>query len=92
VGRSYIRDNDVFKGLQIALAAACNKDLDLWIMKVSGCRVRRFLSDLRAFEGLRVNALTVQAKQTAKKRTEEHNQRMRDHKCGEVQGHEMEDV
>lgn len=89
---SHILDNDVFKGLQVALAAACNKDLDLWIMKVSGCRVRRFLADLRAFEGLGVNALTIQAKQTAKKRTEEHSQRMRDHKCGEVQGHGMEDV
>lgn len=86
---SDIRDKDVFKGLQIALAAACNKDLDLWIAKMSGCRVRRFLADLRGFEGLGVNALADQAKRTAKKRREERDQRIRGHKYGYVQNHEI---
>ncbi len=85
---SDIRDKDVFKGLQIALAAACNKDLDLWIMKMSGCQVRRFLANLRAFEGLGVNTLADQAKRTAKRR-QERDQRMSGHKHGNLQGHEM---
>jgi hypothetical protein len=82
---SDIRDKDVFKGLQIALAAACNKDLDLWITKMSGCRVRGFLADLRAFEGLGVNTLADQAVRTAEKRRQEHNQWMRGHKYGYAQ-------
>jgi hypothetical protein len=89
---SDIRDKDVFKGLQIALAAACNKDLDSWIMKMSGCRVRRFLADLRAFEGLGVNTLADQAKRTAKKRREERDQRTKGHKYGYVQDHELAGV
>jgi hypothetical protein len=42
-----------------------------------GCQVRKFLADLRAFEGLGVNALAEQAKLTAKKRREERDQKMR---------------
>jgi hypothetical protein len=76
-GYSDICDKDVFKGLQIALAAACNKDLGLWIMKMSGCRVRRFLADLRALEGLGVNTLANQGKETAMKRRKERDQRTR---------------
>jgi hypothetical protein len=85
---SDVRDKDVFKGLQIALAAACNKEIDLWIAKMSGCGVRRLLADLRAFEGLGVNILTGQAKRTARRRREERDQRIGVHKYGYVQNHE----
>jgi len=48
------------------------------------------LSDLRAFEELRVNTLADQAKRTAKKRREERDQRTCGHTYGYVQDHELE--
>lgn len=59
-------------------------------MKMPGYRVRRFLADLRAFEGLGVNTLADQAKRTAKKRRVERDQRTCGHKYGFVQDHELE--
>ena len=47
-----IRDADVLKGLHVAAAAACDEDVDAWIRSKTGLRLRRFLADLRAFEGL----------------------------------------
>jgi hypothetical protein len=66
--QSVSRNKDVFKGLQIALAAACDEDMDAWITEVSGCRVRCFLADLRVFEGLGVNALVEETMRTARRR------------------------
>lgn len=68
---SKICEKDVLRGLQMAMAAACNEEVDAWISEISGYRVRRFLADLRAFEGLGVNPLVERAIRTAKVRTKE---------------------
>ncbi|KAL0938762.1 uncharacterized protein CTRU02_205372 [Colletotrichum truncatum] len=47
-----IDDRDVLRGLNIAISAACNEDVDAWIRQRTGVRIRRFLADLRAFETL----------------------------------------
>jgi hypothetical protein len=86
--QSHIRDRDVFKGLQIALAAACDKDVDLWITKMSGCRVRKYLADLRAFGGLGVNNLADEAIRDTKKRRKEYIRRARDHEQVHVRDRE----
>jgi hypothetical protein len=65
---SEVSDRDVFKGLQVAIAAACDKDVDAWIKEMSGHSVRRFLADLRAFKALGVDALADVALKTAQKK------------------------
>jgi hypothetical protein len=72
-----IRDKDVFKGLQIALAAACNKNIDLQITELSGCRVRKFLGDLRTLESLGVIKPAEQTKWTNKKKRGESNEMLK---------------
>lgn len=63
-----INDKDVYRGLHVATAAACDEDVDRWVEEVMGHRVRRFLADLSAFDGLGVNALATAAKRTAEQR------------------------
>lgn len=45
-----INDKDIFRGLQIALAAACDPNVDEWIKEISGTEVRQFLANLHVFE------------------------------------------
>jgi hypothetical protein len=63
-----VNDKDVYRGLHVATAAACDEDVDKWIEEVMGYRVRRFLADLSAFDGLGVNALATTASRTAEQR------------------------
>ncbi|KAE9381323.1 hypothetical protein N431DRAFT_457922 [Stipitochalara longipes BDJ] len=65
-----ISDKQVFKGLHIATAAACDEDVDKWIEEITGCGVRKFLADLSRFEGLGVNTLADVAKRAARQRRE----------------------
>ncbi|EPE29077.1 hypothetical protein GLAREA_00235 [Glarea lozoyensis ATCC 20868] len=61
----------VFDGLQVATAAACDKDLDAWLIEVNGTGVRHFLANLSKFEPLGVNALSNVAKRAARDRREQ---------------------
>jgi hypothetical protein len=65
-----ITDKQVFKGLHVATAAACDEDVDKWIEEITGCGVRKFLADLSCFEGLGVNTLAGVAKRAARQRKE----------------------
>lgn len=65
---STFSDKDVFRGLHVATAAACDEDVDKWIEEIMGSGVRRFLADLSAFDGLGINALSTVAKRAAKQR------------------------
>ena len=47
-----IDDRDVLRGLQVALSAACDENLDGWLRGKTGLRLRRFLADLRKLEDL----------------------------------------
>ncbi|WDK14456.1 hypothetical protein CGRA01v4_05737 [Colletotrichum graminicola] len=47
-----IDDRDVLRGLNIAISAACDEEVDAWIRLKTGVRIRRFLADLKAFETL----------------------------------------
>ncbi|KAK1963717.1 hypothetical protein LY78DRAFT_186728 [Colletotrichum sublineola] len=49
---SAIDDRDVLRGLNIAISAACDEEVDAWIRRKTGVRIRRFLADLKAFESL----------------------------------------
>ncbi|KAK1988779.1 hypothetical protein LZ30DRAFT_447552 [Colletotrichum cereale] len=49
---SNIDDRDVLRGLNIAISAACDEEVDAWIRRKTGVRIRRFLADLKAFETL----------------------------------------
>lgn len=66
-GRRF-NDKDVFRGLHVATAAACDEDVDKYIEEIVGCGVRRFLADLSAFDGLGVNSLAAVARRAAKQR------------------------
>ena len=68
LGGTKFSDKDVFRGLHVATAAACDEDIDMWIEEIMGSGVRRFLADLSAFDGLGTNALSAVAKQAAKHR------------------------
>lgn len=48
----HIDDRAVLRGLHIAISAACDEEVDAWIRKETGVRIRRFLADLKAFEVL----------------------------------------
>jgi hypothetical protein len=61
----------IFDGLQVATAAACDKDLDTWLTEVNGTGVRHFLANLSKFEPLGVNALSNVAKRAARDRREQ---------------------
>lgn len=66
-----ITDKQVFKGLHVATAAACDEDVDKWIEDITGCGVRKFLADLSRFDGLGVNTLADAAKRAARQRREQ---------------------
>jgi hypothetical protein len=65
-----ITDKQVFKGLHVATAAACDEDVDKWIEEITGSGVRKFLADLSRFEGLGINTLADVAKRAAKQKKE----------------------
>jgi hypothetical protein len=66
-----ITDKQVFRGLHVATAAACDEDVDKWIEELTGTGIRRFLADLSAFDGLSVNTLANVAKRAAKQRRDQ---------------------
>lgn len=68
---SEITDKQVFRGLHVATAAACDEDVDKWIEEITGTGVRKFLADLSAFEGLGVNTLANVASRAARQRKEQ---------------------
>jgi hypothetical protein len=47
-----IKDRDVLLGLKMAVSAACDENLDACIRTKTGLRLRRFLADLKVFEGI----------------------------------------
>ncbi|KAL1857054.1 hypothetical protein Daus18300_010502 [Diaporthe australafricana] len=49
---SDIDDRDILLGLKMAICAACDEDLDVWIRNKTGLRLRRFLADLKAFDAV----------------------------------------
>jgi hypothetical protein len=63
-----ITDKQVFKGLHVATAAACDEAVDKWIEEITGYGVRKLLADLSRFEGLGMNTLADVAKRAAKQR------------------------
>lgn len=64
-------NQQVFHGLQVATAAACDEDLDKWIADINGSGVRHFLADLSKFEPLGVNTLAAVARKAAKQKNEQ---------------------
>ncbi|KAK0100295.1 hypothetical protein ONS96_007576 [Cadophora gregata f. sp. sojae] len=68
-----INEKQVFKGLHVATAAACDEDVDKWIEEITGSSARRFLSALSAFDGLGVNTLAGVARRAAKQRRDKLN-------------------
>jgi hypothetical protein len=65
-----ITDKQVYKGLHVATAAACDEDVDKWIEEITGYGIRKFLADLSCFEGLGVNTLADVARRAARQRKE----------------------
>ncbi|OBR15272.1 hypothetical protein CH63R_00452 [Colletotrichum higginsianum IMI 349063] len=63
-----IDDRDVLRGLNIAISAACDEEVDAWIRQKTGVRIRRFLADLKAFETLGDESQPDPAKERARKR------------------------
>ncbi|KAK2005069.1 hypothetical protein LX36DRAFT_665118 [Colletotrichum falcatum] len=63
-----IDDRDVLRGLNIAISAACDEDVDAWIRRKTGVRIRRFLADLKAFETLDGEDEPDPARERARKR------------------------
>ncbi|KAF7958711.1 hypothetical protein EAE96_002245 [Botrytis aclada] len=59
---------NLFKGLRVATAAACEEGVDKFIEEISGYKVRKLLMDISALDGLGVNTLAHVARQTAQKR------------------------
>ncbi|CZS94360.1 uncharacterized protein RAG0_04382 [Rhynchosporium agropyri] len=66
-------DKQVFKGLHVATAAACDEDVDKWIEEITGSSARKFLSALSAFNGLGSNTLAGVARRAAKQRRQKIN-------------------
>lgn len=67
-----VNDNDILRGLQIALVAACDPQIDEWIEDMSGTSVRQFLAGLRTFEGLGVKGLVHAAREASLMREQEY--------------------
>ncbi|KAK2628339.1 hypothetical protein QTJ16_002985 [Diplocarpon rosae] len=65
-----VNHRQVFKGLHVATAAACDEDVDKWIEELTGSSARKFLSALSAFDGLGANTLADVARRAAKQRRE----------------------
>jgi len=68
-----LNERQVFKGLHVATAAACDEDVDKWIEEITGSSARKFLSALSAFDGLGVNTLAGVARRAAKQRRQKLN-------------------
>ena len=66
-----VTDKQVFRGLHVATAAACDEDVDKWIQEITGTSTRNFLATLSAFDGLGMNALAGVAKRAARQRREQ---------------------
>lgn len=66
-----ISDRDVLKGLKIICAASADTELDAWIRAKTGLRLRRFLADLKTFEGLSQDGIAALDDQRAKRRRSE---------------------
>jgi hypothetical protein len=47
-----IPNRDVLRGLRMAISAACDQDMDIWLRGRTGLRLRRFLADLKTFKNL----------------------------------------
>ncbi|KAI9053259.1 hypothetical protein LZ554_002226 [Drepanopeziza brunnea f. sp. 'monogermtubi'] len=62
------KNKDVFKGLHVVTAAACDNDIDKWIEEQTGSSVRKFLAALSTFDRLGVNTLSGVARRAAKQR------------------------
>lgn len=69
--RSKVHDEDVFKGLDIAMTAACDEKYDSRMQELHGYSIRKLLSNLTALDALGPNSLTRTALRTAKKRAAE---------------------
>jgi hypothetical protein len=82
----------IFDGLQVATAAACDRDLDAWLTEVNGTGVRHFLANLSKFEPLGVNALSSVAKRAARDRREQlrHWEKMRGERMKKLEEQKME--
>ena len=76
--------DDILKGLQVAVAAACDEDVDAQITEMSGYSVRKILTDLRAFEASGFNLPMRDATRIAGKRSKEYDMRVK------AQGHAPE--
>lgn len=63
-----VTNKEVFKGLHVVTAAACDEDVDKWIEELTGSSARKFLAELSAFDNLGVNTLADVAKRAAKQR------------------------
>ncbi|EKD17241.1 uncharacterized protein L3040_008885 [Drepanopeziza brunnea f. sp. 'multigermtubi'] len=63
-----LKNKDVFKGLHVVTAAACDEDIDRWIEEQTGSSVRKFLAALSIFDRLGVNTLSGVARRAAKQR------------------------
>lgn len=66
--RHEVTNTLVFKGLNVATAAACDESIDKWIEDITGYSVRKLLADLSKFEGLGTNTLADVAKRASKQR------------------------
>ena len=62
---SGISNRAVFRGLNVATAAACDEDVAKWIEELTGTGIRRFLADLSALDGMGINTLTCVARRAA---------------------------
>lgn len=72
-----ISDRDVLKGLKIICAASADAELDAWIRTKTGLRLRRFLADLKTFEGLSQDGIAAVDDQRAARRRRGEKKRVR---------------
>ena len=56
----------LFLGLHVASAAACDPDLDTFIKDVTGLEVRQFLRDISVFEGASIDSLRKVARRAGR--------------------------
>lgn len=66
-----VKDRDVLKGLEIAMAAILDEDVYSWIKEALGTSVRHFLADLAALNGLGPSTLADAAWMKAASRRRE---------------------
>jgi hypothetical protein len=66
-----ISDKAIFKGLNVATAAACDEDIDMWIQELTGYGVRKFLAGLGKFDELGLHSLRGVARRAKMQRRRE---------------------